>query len=190
MNKMTPGSEIAPSPKTLALTGKKICIVTGELAGPDLNGGIGTSNRALALFLRDQGCQVDILYTKIGDGAPYSIRGLLADHVTDFRRLGISLVPIVNDGKWNDWLAKSYLAMEHLLRKKYDLVFFDDTHGTAYYPLLARRTGNPHLRSTTMCVITHSAMQWIADLNQAPIATMQGLRWRKWSAGASSLPMS
>ena len=176
MNKIVSESEIFQTLSLKPAAIKKICIVTGEISGPDFNGGIGTVNRALALFLRDQGHQVDILYTKVSDGIPFSFRESFADHVKAYRKLGISLTCIDNKGKWNDWLAKSYLAMDHLLQERYDLVFFDDTHGTAYYPLLARRTGNSHLGSTTMCVVAHSAFQWIADLNEIPIVTIEALR--------------
>jgi hypothetical protein len=41
---------------------------------------------------------------------------------------------------------------------------------------LARRTGNVELRATKMCVTTHSATQWISDLNQTPITTLAELR--------------
>lgn len=154
----------------------KICLVTGELAGPDLNGGIGTTNRALALTLRNAGFDVDVLYTKVNDGAPFSGRGTFAQHVDALRKYGIQLSCIDHIGKWNDWQAKSYFALQHLLRHQYRLALFDDTHGNAYYPLLARRTGNADLRDTIMCVTAHSATQWISDLNQTAISTIEELR--------------
>jgi glycosyltransferase involved in cell wall biosynthesis len=153
-----------------------ICIVTGELGGPDFNGGIGTTNRALALVLRAQGYKVDILYTRVEQGNPFSARGKFVDHVNTYRKAGINLACIDHDGAWNAWQTKSYLALQHLLRHRYNVVFFDDTHGNAYYPLLARRTGNAELRATKMCVTTHSATQWISDLNQTPVTTLAELR--------------
>ncbi|HET7681521.1 MAG TPA: glycosyltransferase family 4 protein, partial [Xanthobacteraceae bacterium] len=153
-----------------------VCIVTGELAGPDFNGGIGTTNRALALVLRAQGYKVDVLYTRVEEGNPFSARGKFVDHVDAYRKAGIDLSCIDHYGSWNAWQTKSYLALQHLLRHRYDVVFFDDTHGNAYYPLLARRTGNAELRATKMCVTTHSATQWISDLNQTPITTLAELR--------------
>ena len=153
-----------------------LCIVTGELAGPDFNGGIGTTNRALALVLGRKGHAVDVLYTQVSEGRPFSARGAFSDHVNAYRKLGINLSHIHHQGAWNDWSAKSYLTLQHLLQHRYDLVFFDDTHGTAYYPLLARRTGNADLRRTMMCVTAHSATEWIADLSQNPIASLEELR--------------
>jgi glycosyltransferase involved in cell wall biosynthesis len=154
----------------------RICIVTGELAGPDFNGGIGTTNRALALVLRSRGYPVDILYTSVNEGMPFSAKGAFAEHVSAYGKLGIKLLCIPHNGRWNDWQAKSHLAMQHLLHQQYDLVFFDDTHGNAYYPLLARRTGNEKFRATRMCVTAHSATQWISDLNQTPVTTLAELR--------------
>lgn len=154
----------------------RICIVTGEFAGPDFNGGIGTTNRALALILRAHGYAVDVLYTRVNDGTPFSAKGTFDEHVSAYGKLGIKLLCIPHLGRWNDWQAKSHLAMQHLLHHQYELVFFDDTHGNAYYPLLARRTGNPALQQTKMCVTTHSATQWIYDLNKTPISTFAEVR--------------
>ena len=63
----------------------------------------------------------------------------------------------------------------HLLNEKYDLAFFDDMDGTGYYPILARRLGCAGLANTLMCVTTHSSTQWINDLNQKPIDTIEKL---------------
>jgi glycosyltransferase involved in cell wall biosynthesis len=154
----------------------RACIVTGEFAGPDLNGGIGTTNRALALMLRQYGFEVDILYTRVDGGVPFSARGPFVQHVNALREVGIQLSCIDHAGSWNDWQAKSYHALQHLLRQPYRLAFFDDTHGNAYYPLLARRTGNADLRRMVMCVTTHSATQWISDLNKTGVSTIEELR--------------
>jgi glycosyltransferase involved in cell wall biosynthesis len=155
---------------------KRICVVTGELAGPDYNGGIGTANRGLAIALRAQGYQVDVLYTRVDRDVPFCFRGTFADQVEAFRRLGIGLMCIRHAGEWNDWLAKSYRAMEHLAGGRYDFAFFNDTSGTAYYPLLARRTGSPQLARTIMCLVTHSATQWIAELNESLITSIEDIR--------------
>lgn len=175
MNKAVTHPESAPL--SIDLLGRgKVCIVTGELAGPDFNGGIGTTNRALALVLRGQGYEVDILYTRVEKGEPFSARGKFVDHVNAYRKVGVNLACIDHLGSWNDWQTKSYLALQHLLQHHYGVVFFDDTHGLAYYSLLARRTGNAELRATKMCVTAHSATQWISDLNQTPVTTLAELR--------------
>jgi glycosyltransferase involved in cell wall biosynthesis len=154
----------------------RICIVTGEFAGPDFNGGIGTTNRALALVLRAHGYAVDVLYTRVDHGRPFSAKGTFLEHVNAYARLGIRLLCIPHDGEWNDWQGKSYLAMQHMLQRNYDVVFFDDTHGNAYYPLLAKRSGHERLQGTVICVTAHSATQWIYDLNQTPIASFAEMR--------------
>src|SRR6476659_9718546 len=163
------------SPSQLLQSGR-ICIVTGEFAGPDFNGGIGTTNRALALVLRAHGYAVDVLYTRVDGGRPFSAKGTFLEHVNAYARLGIRLLCIPHDGEWNDWQGKSYLAMQHMLQRNYDVVFFDDTHGNAYYPLLAKRSGHERLQGTVICVTAHSATQWIYDLNQTPIASFAEMR--------------
>jgi hypothetical protein len=65
MNKIVPEAELACPLTSESALGRKICIVTGELEGPFFNGGVGTTNRALALVLRKLGYDVDILYTLI-----------------------------------------------------------------------------------------------------------------------------
>jgi glycosyltransferase involved in cell wall biosynthesis len=175
MNKPVPGIELMQSARSDAFTDRKICIVTGELEGPNFNGGVGTTNRALAIVLRELGYDVDILYTQIDDGEPRSTRGEFADHVTDYANLGIRLMCINNQSPSHDWQARSFLALQHLLRHQYRLVFFDDLFGTAYYPLLARKTGNEWLQKTIMCVTTHGSMEWTSDVNRQAIMNFETL---------------
>src|SRR5687767_3089923 len=80
----------------------RICIVTGEIAGPDFNGGIGTANRTFAIELHRAGYEVDVLYTRVNDGSPFSFRTSFDEQVETFRSLGIRLMCIYNPGRWND----------------------------------------------------------------------------------------
>lgn len=109
----------------------RICIVTGEIAGPDYNGGIGTANRGLALSLQSAGFAVDVLYTRVESGRPFTFRGSFEEQVAAFRALGINLLCIDHKGRWDDWLGKSLRVMETLQSRPYDIAFFDDTHGNA-----------------------------------------------------------
>ncbi|MFO1130986.1 MAG: glycosyltransferase family 4 protein [Hyphomicrobiales bacterium] len=154
----------------------RVCIVTGEIAGPDFNGGIGTSNRGLALALQSAGFTVDVLYTQVDTGHPYSFRGSFEEQVAAFRALGINLLCIQHQGKWDDWLGKSLRVMESLQSRTYDVAFFDDTHGTAYYSALAKRSGSPAFAHTQIVVVTHSATQWICELNQSAVRTLSDIR--------------
>jgi glycosyltransferase involved in cell wall biosynthesis len=171
-----PKTDFANSLTVPAPTGRRMCIVTGELAGPCYNGGVGTANRALALVLRSLGHEVDILYTQVAQEKPFTDRGEFSDHVKVFRKLGIALTSIEHEGNRYDWLAMSHLCLQHLLQHRYDLVFFDDLFGNGYYSLLARRMGSAKLRATKMCVTAHSALQWISDDNQIPITTLADIR--------------
>ena len=177
MNDIVPKSDLTSGENSSSPIGrKKICIVTGEIEGPSVNGGVGTANRSQACVLCSLGYDVDILYTRVEHGNPYSACGNFTDHVEAFRKLGIGLTCIDNQGNFDDWLALSYLSMQHLLHHRYDLVFFDDLFGTAYYSLLARRTGNAKLRDTMMCVALHSSMEWLADLGQPTVTRVEDLQ--------------
>lgn len=156
--------------------GRRVCIVTSELAGPFYNGGIGTTNRAMAMVLRDLGYEVDILYTQVGQGSPLCLRGRFEQHVETFRALGIALTCIDHPGAWGDWRARSRLALLHLRQNRYDIAFFDDLEGAAYYPLLARRTGCAALRETVICVTAHSATEWIKHQNLTPVRSLDEVR--------------
>lgn len=177
---------IINAPSALDLTGRQslergesaghICIITGEIAGPDYNGGIGTANRGLALALHAAGFTVDVLYTRVESGQPYSFRGRFEEQVAAFRALGINLLCIDHQGRWDDWLGKSLRVMETLQSRRYDVAFFDDTHGNAYYTALAKRSGSPAFAKMRIVVVTHSATQWICELNQTPVRTLSGVR--------------
>lgn len=155
---------------------KKICIVTDELAGPDFNGGIGTACTGLATALAAAGHEVDVLYTRVSQGVVNCSFGSFQDHVDAFARRAVRLLSIAQEGPWNDFPAKSFSVLHHLQTHRYDLAFFNDTHGTGFYPLLSRRTGNPLLAETKMCVVTHSATQWIFDLNGEPVTGVDNIR--------------
>lgn len=154
----------------------RVLIVTGELAGPDFNGGIGTANRGLALALQRAGHAVDILYTRVEAGQPFTFRGTFSEQVAAYRAQGVDLMCISHDGPWDDWPAKSFRVMEAVIARSYDIVFFDDTHGAAYFSMLAKKTGSPALAATRLVVTAHSATQWICDINQAPVSSLNDIR--------------
>jgi glycosyltransferase involved in cell wall biosynthesis len=164
------------SARGLAARTKRICLVTSELAGPDYNGGIGTAVRGLAQTLVRNAYDVEILYTRVERWEPHCFRGSFEDQVNAYQRNGIRLRCLAHDGKWNDWLAKSYQVMTHLAAHRYDHVFFNDMHGEGYYSILERQTGSPHFAGTTMAVVLHSATQWIAELNQQGVNSIDDIR--------------
>lgn len=165
-----------PSMGNSRLKAKRICLVTSELAGPDYNGGIGTAVRGLALSLVHHGYSIDVLYTRVDRMKPHCFRGSFQEQVADYRRLGINLICLTHDGGWSDWLGKSYQVMVHLTEQPYDHVFFNDMHGEGYYSLLGRATAHPELERTTMSVVLHSSTQWIAELNQQAVTSIESIR--------------
>lgn len=159
------------SPKRLA----RICIVATEIEGPFFNGGVGSTNRWLALALRRMGHAVDIVYTQVSEGQPVCLQGTFAGHVAEYARHGVSLRAIFNLSKIDDWPSRSWLVMQHLIAERYDLVFFDDIFGTAYYPLLARQTGAPSLSGTVMVVTAHGVLEWVSEQEETAILNVESL---------------
>ena len=119
---------------------------------------------------------MDVLYTQVESGRPFCFRGSFEEQVAAFRALGVNLMCIDHKGRWDDWLGKSLRVMEAIGSRSYDVAFFDDTHGNAYFAALAKRTGSPALAGTQIVVVTHSATQWICELNQMPVTTLADIR--------------
>jgi glycosyltransferase involved in cell wall biosynthesis len=119
---------------------------------------------------------VDILYTRVERLVPHCFRGTFEHHVEACQREGITLACLAHDGEWNDWLAKSRQVMIHLAAQRYDHVFFNDMHAEGYYSLLERKTANPDFAGTSMAVVLHSATQWIAELNQQAVSSIEDIR--------------
>lgn len=128
------------------------------------------------MALQGAGFAADVLYTRVESGSPFCYRGSFEEQVAAFRALGVNLLCIDHQGKWNDWVGKSLRVMEVLQSIPYDVALFDDTHGNAYYSALAKRSGNLGLAHTRIVVVAHSATQWICDLNQSPIRTLSDVR--------------
>ncbi|MEM8916849.1 MAG: glycosyltransferase, partial [Pseudomonadota bacterium] len=149
--------------------------MTGELAGPDFNGGIGTANLGLALELTTAGHAVQILYTRVASGVPHPSAAVFTQNVDQLALSGLTLQALDFTGPWHDWLGKSHAVLSWLSDQQFDAVFFNDTHGAGFASLLAKKTGHRSLRATNMIVVAHSATQWIFDINQQPVANMAAL---------------
>jgi len=150
MNIIAPEVKISHA-ESPPLPRRKVCMVTGALEDSFFDGGIGTANRALALTLGDLNHDVDILYTRDGSEKPFRTRAEFAARVEAFGKLGINLKCIRPSGKSDDCQEISYLVLQHLLQNRYDAVFFGDPR-SAYYPLLAKKTGSSTLRDTKICI--------------------------------------
>jgi glycosyltransferase involved in cell wall biosynthesis len=156
---------------TLPLSSHKICIVTAEFLVSEPSGGIGTYCRSLVELLLAGGATVDVLYTRHSLTAPDACER----EVAEWEGKGVSFHRPVQPDRTVDQQEASYLALNHLKEGKFDLAVFSDSNGGGYYPILARTSGCAELSDTVMCVVAHGATEWAADLNEAPLSSLQGL---------------
>lgn len=143
------------------------CIVTSEIAGPHLNGGVGTHCLYLADFLaRRPETSVRVVYygsieredeafwarefrEKYGvafewiDPAPDTLPGYRGLATSQFDRASIRVA-------------------EHLRRTHADLYFFQELLGLGYRTFQMKRTGVAFQRSVLTCMV-HSSLEWISE---------------------------
>jgi glycosyltransferase involved in cell wall biosynthesis len=141
----------------------RICIASYEIAGPDINGGVGTAYLSLARALASAGHSVTVLHLSRD----------LAD--TDapqwrkyFRKIGITFVPLPRrtaliDAPFN--LRTSYEAYLWLREHVFDIIHFPELRGHGYYSLIAKHQGHA-FADCVICVGTHSPISWIRQLNR------------------------
>jgi len=144
-----------------------VCIVTGELAGPFKNGGLGTSMTGLAELLAAYGSRVTVLYTGPVEGnrehwrVKYRGAGISLEFLAD--HAGVPLAgPLANIPWTNAW------QIYHLLRgRNYQVIHFNDTMGEGMYCFVAKRLGLA-FQDSLLCLAVHSPTEWILELNRHP----------------------
>lgn len=161
----------------------KVCVVSSEFLGPVRNGGIATATSALIKLLAADGHRVTLLYTLVENGKPANA----AEHdgsgrkkswqhwVDELARQKITLAHIPHDGAYGAYLHKSWLVKEYLSKHDFDLVYFDDWHGLAYYSVLAKRAGLAPFSGQLHCVITHASKEWVCSVNEQHIGSIADL---------------
>jgi glycosyltransferase involved in cell wall biosynthesis/GT2 family glycosyltransferase len=151
-----------------AATGPRVLIVTPDILGPIRNGGIGTAFGALARTLARAGHAVTVLYTLGGhseDG------GGIEPWQRHYASLGIRFVPVwleqgepVLDAPHHAWRAyRVYLWLKQH-QADYDLAYFPEWKGEAYYALQAKRLGLD-FAALRMVIVTHSSTTWAESGN-------------------------
>lgn len=144
-------------------SGPRVLIVTPDILGPIRNGGIGTAFAALAQTLAGAGRAVTILYTLGGhseDG------GDIARWTAHYAALGVRFIPIwlergepLLDAPHHAWRAyRVYLWLQQH-QGDYDLAYFPEWKGEAYYALQAKRLGLD-FAALRLVVVTHSSTTW------------------------------
>lgn len=154
----------------------KVCVVTSEILGPVKNGGIGTATSALIDILAAGGHEVTILYTLVRRGEPDCEEHTWSHWVDQLAQRGIVLTYIGHDGDYSDWLTKSWLVKQHLGSHDFDVVYFNEHHGSAYYSLAAKRAGLSPFVERVHCVITHGAIEWVMNTNDQRLTIASDLQ--------------
>jgi len=156
---------LTPTAGTQGGSPLKVCVVTSEFLGPVKNGGIGTATSGLMDVLRGGGHAVSLLYTLVANGNPHAGDHPWQHWVDELTAQGIDAHFIPHDGQYRDWRRKSWLVAEFLRRHDFDVVYFNEHHGSGFYSLAAKRAGEQPFAGQTHCVITHGSMEWVFDIN-------------------------
>jgi glycosyltransferase involved in cell wall biosynthesis len=167
----------------LAARPLKVCVVSSEFLGPIKFGGIATATSALIKLLAGDGHQVTLLYTLVEHGKPRNLaeqdgsggKKSWQHWVDELARQKITLAYIPHDGGYSENLRKSWLVKEYIGRHDFDLIYFDDWHGLAYYSVLAKRAGLAPFSNQLHCVITHASKQWIWEVNEQHVGSVADL---------------
>jgi len=154
-----------PSLKVARKRALNVCVVTSEILGPVKNGGIGTATSALKDRLAAGGHRVTILYTLVQQGLPECAELNWAHWVDQLAKRGITLTHIRHSGSYRDWLKKSWLVKQYLASNDYDVIYFNEHHGSGYYTLAAKRAGIEPFVNRVHCVITHGSIEWVFNTN-------------------------
>jgi glycosyltransferase involved in cell wall biosynthesis len=143
----------------------RTCVVSSEIMGPTKNGGIGTATGGLVEHLAADGHRVTVLYTQVWEGEPLCTEKTWEYWVKALRIKGIDLTHIPHRGRYADWRQKSWLVKDHLAQQPYDVVYFNEHHGSGYYAMAAKRAGLSPYAEQIHCVITHGSIEWVLNTN-------------------------
>lgn len=143
------------------------CIVTSEIAGPHLNGGVGTHCLYLADFLaRRPNTTVRVVYYGSIE------REDEAFWVEEFReKYGVAFewidpspdtLPCYRGLATSQFDRASIRVAEHLRKTHADIYFFQELLGLGYRSLQMKRTGVAFQRSVLTCMV-HSSLEWISE---------------------------
>eukprot|EP01133_Synstelium_polycarpum_P013381 gene13381-15740_t len=151
------------------LTKRRVCIVTTEIEGPVLGGGIGTAYTALAQKLQANGHNVTVaLVNQVKRLTPrhwvdlYASKGIILE-ILDFSEA--AQPPVVG---CTGPCIRSYRTHQWLLSHdgQFDYVHFHDNGGIAYFATLARHQGVAYA-NTLLVIGAHGPHMWERTANGA-----------------------
>lgn len=145
----------------------KVCLVTEELAGVGVSGGIGGAFLELAQLLARSGARVDVLYCPTSP-LDQAERERAA---SDLRRQGIGLEILDCDRHTyapHGPEKRSYSVFKHLeaCSGRYDIIHFHDYKGLGCYAIAAKRQGLA-LANSQLVVQLHGPTGWVLSANES-----------------------
>ncbi len=143
---------------------RRVCLVTVEIPGPVVSGGIGRTMIGLARLLVRAGHEVTVLFA--GD------RILRRDEAfwrTHFRRQDIRFVhlpgrPHAPRPHLAERCLASHRVCQWLTNESFDILYFHENMGLAYYVLAAKQAGSA-LLETLVSVGTHAPTRHALEAN-------------------------
>ena len=152
---------VSPRPRQ-----RSVLLVTYDVDGPNLNGGIGTANTNMGRLLAREH-KVTVLHAAgefVSTGSRLSWQGWQLYFRTEY---GINLTALSldrsHDYQGGSWEAeRSAEVMLWLIRygHEFDVVHFHDWRGLGYFTLLRAQQGHPALQHLTFVTICHSTTVW------------------------------
>jgi len=147
-----------------------ICLVTTEVIGPFINGGIGTATTGLARWLAAEGHGVTILYTLREGSRPHC-----ASKTFDFwqqkyaKESNIALVAVPDSTGMDVALPVplriAYAVHRWLADRAWDLIVFSDSTGPGYFVTHAKKCGT-HYQHTVLAAIAHGSHRWLRMVDE------------------------
>ncbi len=159
--------ELGSYPDLGKRTKRRIAIISTDIKGPIVNGGVGTSNVALAEALAQCGHHVTLVFVNPWFGNKQEIRKWAAI----YRKKGIRLIQAEHPSFRLDGMGPScisYVVYLHLKENKYDIVHFADMHGVGYHAQLAKKFGLA-FSDTLFCVTMHGPSVWHRENNRSSV---------------------
>ena len=148
-----------------SVTKARICIVTQEFLGLNVNGGIGTFYTSLAEALANDGHQITVLYS---GSANRSNDPTFLKCQEDCLIKGIEIACLPENWEFGSskfsFRHRSFKVMRWLEQRDgaFDIVHFPDWEGMGYYPTLLKHQGFA-LQTTLLVVGLHGPTLWSMD---------------------------
>ena len=176
------GSSRSSSSEWSQQPSRHILLVSYDISGPNLNGGIGTANTHMARLLAREH-QVTMLHAggdQVSPDSPLSFQGW----VSHFRQqYGVELLalPLTNSYHYASAIYEQVRSYEVLLwlinyGHRFDIVHIHDWRGLGYYTLLSAQQGHPALQHLTFVTVCHSSTLWSAMGHASLPNSLTGLK--------------